>query len=145
MNIGIIGCGNRISSFWKTLKRIDCEDVMSLVAITNPGKETAFARLAEKGLCTDGIRYYSDAEDMFGSEKLDGVLIGTRCSSHAKYALMTLKRGIPLFLEKPVVTTENDLALLEMETLSMSDKVVVSFPLRMAPVVKLAKEICERL
>ncbi len=143
MNIGIIGCGNRISSFWKTLKRIDCEDVMSLVAITNPRKETAFDRLSEKGLYTNDIHYYSDAEDMFGNEKLDGVLIGTRCSTHAKYALMTLKREIPLFLEKPVVTTESDLALLEAETLCMSDIVVVSFPLRMAPVVKLAKEIID--
>lgn len=143
MNIGIIGCGNRISVFWKTLKRMDHDNKMNLVAITNPHKETAIQRLEDKGISTEGINFYTDAEKMFENEKLDGVLIGTRCSSHAEYARMTLSRNIPLFLEKPVVTTEESLAMLEREGMHMNDKVVVSFPLRLAPVVQLAKEIID--
>ena len=113
MNIGIIGCGDRITTFWKTLKRIDCDDVMKLVSVADIQPDMAAAQLAKKGLDTDSVRFYADAEKMLDEEKLDGVLIGTRCSSHAHYARMTLRRGIPLFLEKPVVTTEEDLAALE--------------------------------
>jgi len=143
LNIGIIGCGNRITVFWKTLKRMDHDNKMKLVAVTNPHKDTAVKRLEDKGIETAGINFYSDAEKMFETEKLDGVLIGTRCSSHAKYAQMTLSRNIPLFLEKPVVTTQEDLEMLEREGMHMNDKVVVSFPLRLAPVVQLAKEIID--
>jgi len=80
---------------------------------------------------------------MFENEKLDGVLIGTRCSSHAKFAQMTLSRNIPLFLEKPVVTSKEDLSMLGREGLHMNDQVLVSFPLRLSPVVQLAKEIID--
>lgn len=143
MNIGIIGCGDRITTFWKTLKRIDCDDVMKLVSVADIQPDMAAAQLTKKGLDTDSVRFYADAEKMLDEEKLDGVLIGTRCSSHAHYARMTLRRGIPLFLEKPVVTTEEDLALLEAESQQMNEQVVVSFPLRLSPVVQLARQIIE--
>lgn len=143
MNIGIIGCGDRITTFWRTLKRIDCNNVMTLVAVTDISKEAAVKHLTEKGLSCDGIRFYTNAQKMLDTEALDGVLIGTRCSSHAAYAQMTLRKKIPLFLEKPVVTNEQDLRMLESENLDMSDKVVVSFPLRLSPVVQLARQIIE--
>jgi len=141
MNIGIIGCGDRISTFWSTLKRMDCENVMALVAIADPQKESAENQLGKKGISCDGIRFYSDAQQMLENEKLDGVMIGTRCSKHAQYAMMTLKKGIPLFVEKPVVTNEQDLRMLEQGALHMNDQVVVSFPLRLSPVVQLARKI----
>lgn len=143
MNIGIIGCGDRITTFWRTLKRIDCDNVMNLVAVADISIEGAVNRLAEKGFPREGIHFYTDAQEMLDKEALDGVLIGTRCSSHATYAHMTLQKGIPLFLEKPVVTTEQDLHLLESETMHMNDRVVVSFPLRLCPVVQLARQIIE--
>jgi predicted dehydrogenase len=53
--------------------------------------------------------------------------------------------GIPLFLEKPVATNMEDLWRLKRayELAGSDTKVIVSFPLRMTPIVELVKEIID--
>ncbi len=80
---------------------------------------------------------------MLDSEKPDGVMIGTRCSRHSSMAVKALERNLPLFLEKPVATTMADLVALKRAYEASSSKVVVSFPLRLTPLVALAKEIVD--
>ena len=60
---------------------------------------------------------------MLEKEALDGVCIGTRCSTHTHYALMVASKGIPMFLEKPVCTTYEDLDRLK-QILHMNDNTV---------------------
>ncbi len=57
-------------------------------------------------------KFYTDADQMLDKEKLDGVMIGTRCSLHAKMAIKVLNRNISLFLEKPIATNMGDLLAL---------------------------------
>jgi predicted dehydrogenase len=90
------------------------------------------------GLDASGITFYDTADEMLDRELLDGVVVGTRCSLHASMGVKVLRRGIALFLEKPIATKIEDLMALKAHG---SDKVVVSFPLRITPVVKLAHEI----
>lgn len=42
-----------------------------------------------------GTRYYETAEEMLESEKLDGVMIGTRCNLHTQYAKMVFEIRLP--------------------------------------------------
>jgi predicted dehydrogenase len=58
-------------------------------------------------------------------------------------AIKVLERNLPLYLEKPVSTNMADLMALRDASLKAKSDVVVSFPLRVTPLVQMAKEIIE--
>jgi predicted dehydrogenase len=80
---------------------------------------------------------------MLDKAKLDAVLVGTRCSLHARMAVKVLQRDLPLYLEKPVATNMDDLLALRDAAAKTKSEVVVSFPLRVTPLVQLAEEIID--
>jgi len=96
------------------------------------------------GIVPDSIRLYTDAARMLEREELDGVMIGTRCSLHTRFAIQVLKRNLPLFLEKPVCTTRSDWDKLYAASRATRSPVVVSFPLRVTAHVQQAAEILQR-
>lgn len=138
LKIGVIGYGNRITPIVDKL--ISTGEVM-LVAITDIRNGEIRDTLGKKGV--EGVTLYTDAEEMMQKESLDGVLIGTRCSTHTDYAVKVSKFGLPLFLEKPVCTNEVDLARLYGILPYMNDKTVVSFPLRVTSIFEKVKEIVD--
>ncbi|MBP1990820.1 Gfo/Idh/MocA family protein [Paenibacillus eucommiae] len=87
--------------------------------------------------------FFDTPEAMIAAGKLDGILIGTRCSLHTEMALKVLPTGIPLYLEKPVATSYEDLMRLKEANDAYQSEVVVSFPLRNTPMVQMAKEIID--
>lgn len=137
LNVGIIGYGGRMHDVMKCILKYP---EVRLVAITDMRNDELRAEMEEKGLID--IHYYTDAEEMLKKETLDGVCIGTRCSSHTHFALLVAKYNIPMFLEKPVCTTEEDLERLK-GILHINDKVVVSFPLRLTRLLQNVKEIVD--
>ena len=90
-----------------------------------------------------GITFYEDADEMMDREQLDGILIGTNCETHSFFAQKVLERGLPLFLEKPVGITHDDLDLLTEWEAKTQSPVVVSFPLRVTRIVRKVKEILD--
>ena len=141
LKIGVIGFGNRIS--WMVASLLELNTGVEIAAITDIDEVSVKDRLAAIDICNDGIRFYKDADEMLNVEKLDGVLIGTRCSLHTPLAIKVLKKDIPLFLEKPVATNMKDLKDLHEAGNQSKSPVVVSFPLRVTPLVQLAKEIID--
>ncbi len=139
LKLGVIGYGKRINSIVKLL--INSEKV-KLVAITDTAPEAASKKYSEHVDFSD-VKLYTDAEEMIKNEKLDGVAIGTRCSSHTKYAVLAAKYGLPTFLEKPVCTTEEDLARLEAILPEMNEKTVVSFPMRTSRIIRDVKAMID--
>ena len=136
LKIGVIGYGNRIDGIVKKLLGTQKVSLAAVMDIDNDG-------VKEKYLSEDkNINYYDDAQKMLNAEKLDGVLIGTRCSTHAMYTKLVSKYDIPLFLEKPVCTNYEDLYLLE-KIDNLEDKCVVSFPLRVSAILEYVKEIID--
>ena len=134
-NIAMIGAGRRVAPLAKQLIQ---SDDFQLTAICDTDVELAQKRFAE----IENVNYYQDAKEMLEKEKLDGVFIGTRCSTHTQYALLVGEYGIPMFLEKPVCTKEEDLEKLQ-TLLPMNHQVVVSFPLRMCRMTQCVKEIID--
>jgi predicted dehydrogenase len=141
MKVGVIGFGLRVSHMWNTVKKFDLG--AELHAICDLRCDEIKKKLEEEGYSTEKIKFYDDADEMLDSEKLDGVMIGTRCSLHVKMASKVISRKIPLFLEKPVATNIDDLNLLQKVYEEHRTPVVVSFPLRTTPMVKLVKEIID--
>lgn len=141
MKIGVIGYGGRIAGVIDIILKFDMG--VEIAAITEINVEKARKTLVQKGVDIKNISFYESADKMLDSEKLDGVLIGTRCSLHTRMAVKVLSRNIPLFIEKPVATNIEDLRLLKNASENSESEVVVSFPLRVTPLVKLAKEIVQ--
>jgi len=141
MKIGVIGYGLRIEMIVEQLLSFDMGVELKAITDINIGKVSR--QLEEKGRSIAGISTYSDADEMLDREQLDGVLIGTRCSMHAAMAKKVLQRNLPLFLEKPVATAMEDLLSLKEAAEKSQSEVVVSFPLRNTPLLKLVKEIVD--
>ena len=138
LKIGVIGYGNRITPI---VDKLISTGEVKMVAITDIRNDEIQETLDKKGF--KGVTLYTDAEEMMQKESLDGVLIGTRCSTHTDYAVKVAKYGLPLFLEKPVCTNEADLARLYEILPCMNDKTVVSFPLRVTSIFEKVKEIVD--
>ncbi|BDI29019.1 4,5-dihydroxyphthalate dehydrogenase [Capsulimonas corticalis] len=139
IRLGAIGYGERARWMSQLMQQQDPE--AKLVAIADPQGEAIQAKMAEDGVSAEGITFYDTADAMLDREPLDGVIVGTRCSLHAAMGLKVLNHGLALFLEKPIATTMEDLAALR--AAPNAHKVVVSFPLRMSHMVKLAREIID--
>lgn len=140
LKVGIIGFGGRVQGFMKELCSYGETKITAIADIDPEGvKKRA---LESKFTGYEDYKFYSDAEEMLKNEQLDGVIIGTRCNKHTDYALLVAKYNIPMFLEKPVATTQEDVERLR-TIMHMNDKTVVSFPLRIMPVLQRAKEIID--
>jgi predicted dehydrogenase len=110
------------------------------VAIADPRRSAIRQQMIDSGRDVTNITFYDSADEMLGSERLDGVVIGTRCSQHTSMALKVIKRGLAVFLEKPVSTNMADLEALRA---TKAERVVVSFPLRVSTLVDCAREIIQ--
>lgn len=133
--IGVIGSGHRVTPLVKSLVSRDGYVLTAVCDIDQDGVKARYEGY-------ENIHYYIDAKEMLDNEQLDGVFIGTRCSLHTHFALLVAQYHIPMFLEKPVCTNEEDLARLE-QILYHNDKTVVSFPLRVNTITEYVKEIID--
>lgn len=138
MRLGVIGYGRRIQNILAEIGKIDPR--CRVVAINDIRNGEIKQQMGDRA---EDIAFFDSPEAMAEEAELDGILIGTRCSRHAEMALRVLPKGIPLFLEKPVATNEQDLLRLKQGVESSATEVVVSFPLRAAPLLKLVKEIVD--
>ncbi|MBR6633523.1 MAG: Gfo/Idh/MocA family oxidoreductase [Clostridia bacterium] len=138
LKIGVIGYGIRISSIVKELVETGEVQLVAVADIDVLGVKKRFQDFEPLKDAT----FYSDAEEMLKKERLDGVCIGTRCSLHTHYALLVARYNIPMFLEKPVCTNYEDLERLK-SILHVSEKTVVSFPLRFTVFTTRIKEMIE--
>ena len=138
--IGIIGFGNRASGVLENEQKFFPE--LEVAAIVDIDLENVKTRIAKNPLLdVEKIKLYTDAVEMLYKEKLDSVFVATRCDLHKTYAIEVLKRNIPLFLEKPVVTTMEDYNELKKAVEENEAGGITSFPLRITVLLQKAKEI----
>lgn len=130
--IGVIGSGHRMTPL--VMRLLENED-FQVRAVCDPNTEDVKEKYKDHD-----VTFYTDAEEMLQKEQLDCLMIGTRCSLHTKFMVLAAKYKLPTFLEKPVCINQEQLAELEKCT-DISEKVVVSFPLRNTPIVNCVREI----
>lgn len=140
MKLGIIGFGDRIAGIFNLIMKFEPG---ARLVIADINKERTLERLKQYKLDPASVSIYDNADTMLEEGKPDGVLIGTRCSLHTFMALKVLRRGLPLFLEKPVATNRTDYDLLQQAAQKAVGETVVSFPLRVSPLARLAREILD--
>ena len=138
IRLGVIGYGGRIRGVLRVMEQMSAGT--EVVAITDVRNDEIKQQMEASG---KDVALYDDADEMLDKEELDGVMIGTRCSLHAQMAVKVLARNLPLYLEKPVATTMDDLLALREAAEKSSSEVVVSFPLRVSPLAQVVKEIVD--
>jgi len=139
MRLGVIGYGGRIRHMIQEVIKQDAS--CHVAAIVDVRQDAIREERLSNG--EDPVLYFATPEEMLQSGQIDGVMIGTRCSLHTTMALKVMKSGLPLFLEKPVATTSEDLYLLKAGYEATKSGVIVSFPLRVTSIVQLVKEIID--
>ena len=139
LRVGIIGYGRRIAGMAKGLDIFDIP--YRVTAVADPGSERIQA--ANDPLLADA-RFYNSADELLAqADELDGIMIGTRCNLHTEMALKVAPTQLPLFLEKPVAITFDEVRRLHAAYKDYSAPTVVSFPLRLSPVAQKVREIIE--
>ncbi|MBC7239163.1 MAG: Gfo/Idh/MocA family oxidoreductase, partial [Chloroflexi bacterium] len=136
LRVGIIGYGRRIAHMAREMGVYHIPYVVSAVA--DPRAETL---QAESDPLLASAHFYENADEMLAHEELDGVMIGTRCYLHTEMACRVAPYKLPLFLEKPVAITFEQLKTLDAAFEGYPAPVVVSFPLRLTPIVQTVKEM----
>lgn len=162
VKLGVIGYGVRIDMLMDEFMSLPVPVTLQAIADRNPERVRQLMRkdgtpemmhsmeidkidglLRKCEMNPDGIHFYENAEEMLKKEALDGILIGTNCDTHAYFAQKVLERNLPLFLEKPVGVSHEDLDLLEEWEKKSESPVVVSFPLRVTKLVSEVKKILD--
>lgn len=141
LRLGMLGCGGRAQSLLGLMRRLT--DDVQVTAVCDPQVDSVRAALKELGYNGEAACFYNNPDEMLDHEELDGVMVGTRCSLHASMGIKALQRNLPLYLEKPVATSMQDLMALRDAGEKSTSRVVVSFPLRVTPLVKKAGEIIQ--
>ena len=139
MKIGVIGYGHRMAEVLRRLKA-DTPDT-EICCVSDPARDRVRDTMKADGLWSDRCRFYTDADRMLDETAPDGVMVGTRCSLHARMGIIVLRHKLPLFLEKPIATDwEDAMALWNAYLEAGRPEVVVSFPLRLTRLLCRAKE-----
>ena len=97
IRLGVIGVGNMGRSHCKNIKDGKCPEI-ELVAIadSNPNRIQA---MKDDGY--EEVTYFSNAEEMMDSGLIDSVLVAIPHYDHAEYAIMAMKKGLNVMVEKP--------------------------------------------
>ena len=97
-NIGFVGCGTHsTNNLYPMLKYSRCR----LQAVCDLRRDLAEFNARVFG----GKAVYTSVDEMLEREALDGVMVGGPPSMHYEVGLKVLRRGIPLFVEKPPAET----------------------------------------
>lgn len=135
--VALVGCGTISYNHLTALAELG--DV-ELVALCDVRPERAEARKAEFGL---GAKIYTDFDELLKKEELDALHVATPHHLHAPMTVAALKKGINVFLEKPLCISEAEAeAMLRAEAESRG-RVCVSFQNRFNSAFEYAKRLVE--
>ena len=143
LKIGIVGCGLQAATIAGYLSVYNDEYEVVAVADFNP--ENAKSRMAEKSVhVASDCRFFKDADELIAAKpQLDGIIIGTFCTYHTEMACKLEKLGVPLYIEKPVAISLDQLRDLYSTFKNSATPIEVSLPMRLCPLTQRAKKIID--
>ncbi|HEY9249707.1 MAG TPA: Gfo/Idh/MocA family oxidoreductase, partial [Rariglobus sp.] len=135
IRLGLIGLGQRLAHMVACFQASDPS--LRIVGVVDPDRAGALARLPEADRAQ--VRFFDSLDELLREARPDALAIGTRCNLHTPLAIAALASGLPLFLEKPVAVTLAQARALEQAFARSRSEVVVSFPLRVSHLCRMAK------
>jgi len=101
---GFIGCGEVTEK--KSGPAFSQMEGSSVVAVMSRSERRARSYAERNGIA----RWYTDAQELIDDPEVNAVYIATPPSSHATYAIMAMRAGKPVYVEKPLAATYEDCA-----------------------------------
>lgn len=99
---GFIGCGDVTEK--KSGPAFNKVEGSKVVAVMSRTEEKAKSYAQRHNIA----RWYTDAQELIDDPEVNAVYIATPPSSHATYAIMAMKAGKPVYIEKPMAASYED-------------------------------------
>ena len=143
LKIGIAGCGLQAATIASYLDAFG--DEYEVVSVMDINENAARQRLAEKKVkLADSCQFFNDIDSFIkDTVLLDGIIIGTYCTYHTDIACKLEVLKVPIYMEKPVAVSLEQLKKLEETFKNSPVPVQVSLPMRLCPLTTRAKEIID--
>ena len=93
---GVIGCGEATET--KSGPALQCVEGSSIACVMSRDREKVLSYARRHGI----QRAYTDATELINDREVNAVYIATPPSSHATFAIMAMKAGKPVYVEKPL-------------------------------------------
>lgn len=99
---GFIGCGEATEK--KSGPAFEQVKGSSVVAVMSRDAEKAKSYAQRHGIS----KWYTDAQELVDDPQVNAVYIATPPSSHATFAIMAMRAGKPVYIEKPMAASYED-------------------------------------
>jgi predicted dehydrogenase len=140
--LAVIGMGKRAGGMCKQIRALDPE--LPVVAVADAqSPDLVRARTRSEGLAdVEHLRIFPTADELLDhADEFAALMIATPCHLHTALAVKAAHTNLPLFLEKPVAITSEQIEQLRLAYRGREDHVVVSFPLRLTVHVQTARQL----
>ncbi|WP_345950964.1 Gfo/Idh/MocA family oxidoreductase [Mucilaginibacter sp. PAMB04274] len=138
LNWGIIGVGDVTEK--KSGPAFNKVTGSKLVAVMRRDAEKAADYAQRHGVG----KWFSNAADLFNDTEVNAIYIATPPSSHLEYALTALKKGLPVYVEKPVTLNAAQAEELANAVQKHNGKLVVAHYRRQLPMFLKVKELLQQ-
>ncbi|MGN8070766.1 Gfo/Idh/MocA family protein [Mucilaginibacter sp. 22184] len=137
INWGIIGCGDvtEVKS-GPAFKKVADSDLLAVMR----RDATKAADYAQRHLVG---QWYSDAEKLMNEAGVNAIYIATPPSSHLEYALSALKKGLNVYVEKPVTRNAAEARAMAEAVKQSNAKLTVAHYRRAVPMFLTVKELID--
>lgn len=139
MKIGVIGCGGMGTTHYLSLKALSSQMEIEVVALSDCRKEF----LDKAAAYFPEARLYEYGMELIAKESLDIVHICLPSDLHVDHAVAAMKKGMNVFVEKPVCLTKEDAKRLLDAEKNTGVKVMVGQVVRSFEEYKFLKETYE--
>lgn len=135
---GFIGCGEVCEK--KSGPAFGMVEGSSVVAVMSRSAEKARSYAERHGV----PRWYTDAQKLIDDPEVNAVYVATPPSSHATFAIMAMKAGKPVYVEKPLASTYDDCARINRISEQTGVPCFVAYYRRYLPYFLRVKEIIDQ-
>jgi predicted dehydrogenase len=135
INWGIIGCGNVTEK--KSGQAYNKVPNSSLVAVMRRDAAKAADYAARHGVS----KWYADADQLLNDAEVNAVSIATPPAFHLEYAIAALKKGLNVYVEKPVTRNAQEAQAMAEAVKQYNGKLTVAHYRRALPMFLYVKEL----
>ena len=134
---GFIGCGEVTK--YKSGPAFQKIEQSEVVAVMGRDLQKAKDYAIERGI----PKWYDDASELVNDSEVNAVYIATPPSSHATYAIMAMKAGKPVYIEKPMAVTYEECCRINRISRETGVPCFVAYYRRYLPYFQKVKQLIE--
>lgn len=135
---GFIGCGEVCEK--KSGPAFSEVEGSQVVAVMSRSMERARSYAERHGIA----RCYTDAQQLIDNPEVNAIYVATPPSSHATFAMMAMKAGKPVYVEKPLAASYEDCARINYVSEKTGVPCFVAYYRRYLPYFQRVKQIVQQ-